>query len=144
MNNVVEFEAIKKSKEKQDQESLEFYRSQVLDQFLSAIGKSQEEIMTKEEVQLTIKQFMSESTELVFANASEAIAFGAAILDLPEFDRVSHFQVNSNISRKSVFYSLTPVYKSLTSYKFASDELLQGVSLMNIMGIKSLEEDSDE
>jgi hypothetical protein len=110
--------------------------------FLADVNLKEEELMTTKDIITTLDKYADENIELSFQSENEALMFATALLQLPQFEDVSHFKIVSNISRKAVFLTLDPVYKDDTKFMFPSDELLQGINLLNInRQLKTLEEE---
>jgi hypothetical protein len=131
-NKVVEF----KRKEKTNGVDVDKVRNEIKDNFLEAIGRTEEEVMNANALSMELLRAMEEQKEVVFKTENDALIFASAILDFPEFEHISHFEIAPNISRKSTFFSVKPVFKSEKQYVFADDEFLYSANLININRIK--------
>jgi hypothetical protein len=131
-NKVVEF----KRKEKTNGVDVDKVRNEIKDNFLEAIGRTEEEVMNANALSMELLRAMEEQKEIVFKTENDALIFASAILDFPEFEHISHFEITPNISRKSTFFSVKPVFKSEKQYVFADDEFLYSANLININRIK--------
>lgn len=131
MGNIVDFDLARKDKQEGNTE-----RKKVLDEFLEIIDKDLDEIMTEDEVRNTLKSYIEEDKVLVFQSDREAMAIATALLLLPEYEKVSHFEIVPNVSRLSVFYKLVPIYKDTRQYLFPDTDLLYGINLININNMK--------
>jgi hypothetical protein len=146
MTNVVEFkpkntEEKEAQMQKEEKEKLKNHILEIKDGFFSTIEKTEEEVMDYDAVLNALDELEKENVELSFRTENEALVVATALLSLPEFEDVSHFRVVSNISRKSVFLTLEPVYKDETKFMFPSEDLMQGLNLMNLNNeLKRLEE----
>jgi hypothetical protein len=146
MTNVVEFkpkntEEKEAQMQKEEKEKLKNHILEIKDGFFSTIEKTEEEVMDYDAVLNALDELEKENVELSFRTENEALVVATGLLSLPEFEDVSHFRVVSNISRKSVFLTLEPVYKDETKFMFPSEDLMQGLNLMNLNNeLKRLEE----
>jgi hypothetical protein len=131
-NNIVEF----KKKEELANEELNKMKNEIKTNFLTALKKTEEEIMDSNTLRDSLLELIDAKQELVFKTENDALIFASAILDFPEFEHVSHFEVVPNISRKSTFFSIKPILKDEKKYVFADDEFLYSANLININRIK--------
>jgi arginine decarboxylase-like protein len=138
MTNVVEFK--KRDKEEKEVKMQEEERQSLLNQivevkenFLNTIDKKEEDLMDSDSFIKALQGLTDEGIELSFRTESEALVFATTLLSLPEYEDVSHFEVVSNISRKSVFLTLQPVFKEEeVKFMFPAEELIQSANLLNI------------
>jgi hypothetical protein len=127
-SKVVEF---KKKENEQNQEYIKQIEL-IKGQFLNTIELSEEEVMSREEINFTIEDTIAKNGELVFHSTNDANVFALYLLSLPENENISHYETISCVSRLSYFYKLKPIYKDETAYVFPKDNLMYGINLNNL------------
>jgi hypothetical protein len=105
----------------------------IKENFLKTLGVSESELFELDEIREKLKKLKENGNTLVFSNEEEAMIYSVFLLNLPENENISHYEIKRNISRKSLFFTLEPIYKQEgISYVFPSNELTASVNSINL------------
>lgn len=134
MTNVVEFKSKEESTVSAKEQRVKEIYGKYLEDYANSIDTPMEELVLDfDGLVEKIRELKEDNVELVFRSAQEAILFGEMLLSLPENENVSHYNITSGISRKSLFVSLVPVLKSKTLYAFPEQDTMNQVFMNAFM-----------
>jgi hypothetical protein len=74
-------------------------------------------------------QLTSEGKEFAFSTEEQAIGMAAFLLDQPQFEDISHFEIKNCASRLSVFFKLKPVPKTDKQFVFIDNDMMHTINL---------------
>jgi hypothetical protein len=92
-----------------------------------------------------IKKLNEQGAEIVFQTEEQAMTMAAVILDQPEYEGLSHFNIVPCISRLSMFYRLVPEPKSEIGYIFTDQDMIHTINLemMERVALEAAQEKDD-
>jgi hypothetical protein len=126
-NKVIEFKP--KSQQMETSESKEqLYFDEMLSNYTMANNITVEQIMGNEDLVKRIREMKEKNYDLVFMTEEQAVGMAAVLIELPEYENVSHFDIRFCISRLSVFYKLVPVEKTQEQFVFIDNEMMHTVN----------------
>jgi hypothetical protein len=144
---VIEFKPKEKEKNivKTVAERQEEIFQQMKASYISVQGLEVDNFETAQQMFERMKVLFAEGKEIVFQNVDQAIGMGSVLLELPEYQDISHFQVELCVSRLSVFYKLVPVAKDDRKYAFLDEDMNHTINLemMQKMALEVAQETED-
>lgn len=123
MNNVVNFSDRLKAKNavapelerftpENREERYQKRKKEMTEDYLNHVpGSDDMRKMDRDELISYFTSLIATGKNVVFRSEEEASQVGSILLTFPEFENVSHFEINPCVSRMMIFYKLYPILK---------------------------------